>query len=42
MILKEFKASVILCVTTFDIICTSNFDKQCVHHIIETLKTQIS
>jgi hypothetical protein len=42
MILKEYKMSEILCVITFDTICTFNFDTKCVHHIIETLKTQIS
>jgi hypothetical protein len=38
MILKEFKVSEILCVITFDITCTSNFDTKCVHHILKHWK----
>jgi hypothetical protein len=34
--LKEFKVGKILCVTTFDIICISNFDTKSVHHTMET------
>ncbi len=37
--LKEFRLTKILCVTIFDIICTSNFDAKCVHCTMETPKT---
>jgi hypothetical protein len=33
--LKEFKMSEILCVNTFDIIFTSNFNTKCAHYTIE-------
>jgi len=35
-VLKELKVSEILCVTTFDIIFTFNFDTKCVHRTMET------
>jgi len=34
--LKEFKVSEILCVATFDTICTYSFDTKCLHHTMET------
>jgi len=30
----------ILCVVTFDTICTSSFDTKCLHHIMETLESE--
>jgi hypothetical protein len=39
--LEEFKASEILCVTTFGTICTFNFDTKCVHSTMETLLSSI-
>jgi hypothetical protein len=33
--LEEFKMSGILCVNTFHIMCTSNFDTKCVHYTME-------
>jgi hypothetical protein len=35
--IKKIKMSEILHVTTFDTICTSNFDTKCLHHTMETL-----
>jgi len=39
--LKEFKMREILCVSTFDIICSSNFNIKCVHHTMKIHKTPI-
>jgi hypothetical protein len=39
--LIEFKVNEIVRVTTFDIICTSTFDTNCVHYTMETTQSMV-